>query len=164
MDKTFDELFDGFLGKAKPKKIRKGKVKPSPKVNPSGSGETPSLNTPNATQNPSIIDVVKNFTQNNPLEPMNEDFEKKLDMELGKPDKIEFYEEDGMFFEKRTWHTPNGDMIKLIASQDSSILSQPPKPEKSLQVQLDEAIKDEDYEKAASIRDKMLKNKKDNDK
>lgn len=159
MRNTFNDLFNDFLNKGdKPKKVRKGakKITPKSETKPNtGFTDITSYDSTIKGEVKRIIDVLKNFTQTNPFQSFDEDMEKKLDMGLGKPDKIEFFEEDGLFYEKRTWHTPNGDMVKVIVSDDPSMLSQPPKPEKTLNQQLNEAIANEEYEKAAAIRDKI---------
>lgn len=78
---------------------------------------------------------------------------------MGKPDKIEFYNENGAFFEKRIWHTDNGDIVKLIIS-DEPFIDIPPIKEKSLQEKLTEALAEENYEKAVEIRNEINKKKK----
>lgn len=78
---------------------------------------------------------------------------------MGKPDKIEFYNENGAFFEKRIWHTDNGDIVKLIIS-DEPFIDIPPIKEKSLQEKLTEAVAEENYEKAVEIRNEINKKKK----
>ena len=77
---------------------------------------------------------------------------------MGKPDKVEFYNEGNLFFEKRTWHTKYGDVVKLIVS-DEPYINVEPIPEKSLEEKLSEAVADENYEKAAIIRDLIANNK-----
>ena len=90
---------------------------------------------------------------------IDEEIEKSIDEELGKPDKIEFFNEDNLFFERRTWHTENGDLIKLLVSDDPTFGKQP-KVTKALQEQLDEAVAEENYEKAAqAVKDGMDKKK-----
>jgi protein-arginine kinase activator protein McsA len=64
-----------------------------------------------------------------------------------------------MFFEKRIWHTKNGDFVKVIIT-DEPTLKTPLLPEKSLQEKLDEAVKNEEFEKAAILRDLIKKEKK----
>jgi RNA binding exosome subunit len=78
---------------------------------------------------------------------------KQKDMEelFGEPDKIETYFDGQIYYEKKTWHTENGDIIIVSASTEPF----EGKQEKSLQEQLEEAIIVEDYEKAAEIRDKI---------
>jgi hypothetical protein len=84
--------------------------------------------------------------------------EEQID-KMGKPDKIEFYNEGELFFEKRIWHTKYGDVVKIIVS-DEPYLSMPPIKQKTLEEKLAEAIADENYEKAAVIRDEIANNKK----
>jgi excinuclease UvrABC helicase subunit UvrB len=95
--------------------------------------------------------MIKNF------ESVGDELDKKMELTLGKPDRIETYSDGIFFFENRVWHTPNGDIVKLIVSDNPNNLKE---PEKSLQEQLDEAIANEEYEKAAQIRDLMNPPKK----
>lgn len=138
MGKTFNELFDEFF--------KKNNINPNDKISETLKDEAQRM-----------IDMLSNFKN---ISEVDESIGEEMDKALGKPDKTEFYEEDGLFYEKRTWHTPDGDMVKLIVTDDPSLILAPPTP-KPLQVQLDEAIADEDYEKAAAIRDIInSKNKK----
>ena len=143
MSKTFDDLFNEFL-----KNLKKE------------AEETEKLDLPNASENSDdvsdlarkLIDMISNAN------PINEEDEDAIDNTLGKPDKIEFYNEDNMFFEKRIWYVNGGELIKIIVSDEPS-LNIAPKPKKSLQEQLDIAVENEEFEKAATLRDKMNKPK-----
>jgi len=86
-----------------------------------------------------------------------EDLEEEIN-KLGDPDKIEFFNEDEVFYEKRTWKTKYGDLVKIIISDEPNIRLAP-KPKKTLQSQLDEAIENEDFEKAVELRDKINQKK-----
>lgn len=132
MDKTFNELFDDFFKRdnEKPKITLDDKVKDDVKK---------IIDILSQTQGPSSID---------------ESMEQQMDESLGKPDRIEFYNEGSMFYEKRIWNTPNGKLVKLIVSDDPTLI-EPPIPEKSLDEQLKEAVESEDFEKAAELRDKI---------
>lgn len=136
MSKTFDELFDDFFKKNNTSDKMGDNIKDEAKK---------------------MIDMLTNY---NDVENIDEAVEKEIDATLGKPDKIEFYNEGELFIERRTWHTPNGELVKLIVSDDPT-LKVTPAPEKSLQEKLDEAVKAEEFEKAAAIRDEMKKSKKD---
>ena len=81
-----------------------------------------------------------------------------LDIKLGKPDKVEYYNEGDMFFTKKTWVTPIGEIIKTTMSEDDTLMPAP--SEKTLEEKLDEAVSEENYEKAAAIRDEIKKQKK----
>lgn len=135
--KTFNELFDDFF--------KRNNIKPEDKIDSSFKDEAKKM-----------IDLLTNF---NITDNIDEAIEKEIDETLGKPDKVEFYNEGDMFFEKRIWHTATGDLVKLIVSDDPSILVAPVKS-KSLQEQLDEAVESENFEKAASIRDAIKKTKR----
>ena len=85
-----------------------------------------------------------------------------LDIKLGKPDKVEYYNEGDMFFTKKTWITPIGEIIKTTISEDDTLMPAP--SEKTLEEKLEEAVADENYEKAAAIRDEIKKRKRKNKK
>ena len=132
MDKTFDDLFNEFL-----------------KRNKEIIGDDTMSTFKNEAKK--LIDMIKNF------ESVGDELDKKIDLTLGKPDRIETYSDGIFFFENRVWHTPNGDIVKVIILDNPNNLKE---PEKSLQEQLDEAIANEEYEKAAQIRDLMNPPKK----
>jgi len=79
------------------------------------------------------------------------DVEKEI-KDLGKPDKIDFYNDGHLFFEKRIWHTKNGDIVKIIVS-DEPTLNMLSFKEKSLDEKLADAVENENYEKACHLRD-----------
>lgn len=144
MDKSFDDLFNDFFGK-KSDKDRFDRLKEEAKR---------------------MIDLLTNFKDLGDLN-INENLEMGMDMELGEPDEIEYFQDGDLYFERRVWHMPQGDLVKLIASDDPEMekkvkenmnrtkAKRPTKvkAEKPLDVQLEEALKNEDYEKAAQIRD-----------
>lgn len=134
---TFDELFNEFF--------KRNNIKPEDKIDSSLKDEAKKM-----------IDLLTNF---NVTDNIDEAIEKEIDASLGKPDEILFYNEGNMYFEKRIWHTATGDLVKLIVSDDPSILVAPAKP-KTLQEQLDEAVETENFEKAAAIRDAIKKSKR----
>jgi excinuclease UvrABC helicase subunit UvrB len=96
---------------------------------------------------------------------IDEAFEQEIEKTLGKPYKIEFYNEGNTFYEKRIWHTSIGDMVKLIITTDPSLLGRPymkpieeeKKDEKSLKEQMKKAIEEEKYELAGELRDEINK-------
>jgi excinuclease UvrABC helicase subunit UvrB len=133
--KTFDELFNEFF--------KRNDIKPEDKINNLKEEAKKMID---------ILTNMKNIEED--IKNIDEEIEKSIDEELGKPDKIEFFNEDNLFFERRTWHTENGDLIKLLVSDDPTFGKQP-KVEKSLQQQMEEAIQNEEYEKAAILRDKI---------
>lgn len=139
--KSFDELFNEFF--------KRHNINPEDKISDNLRDE--------AKKVIDILTKIKNLDED--LHSMDEELEKSIDDDLGKPDKIEFFNEDNLFYERRTWHTENGDLIKLIISDDPTLINAP-KFEKPLQEQLDEAVADENYEKAAAIRDRMNPKKK----
>ena len=64
-----------------------------------------------------------------------------------------------MFFEKKVWRVFGGEMVKVIIS-DEPFEVKKNEPTLTLKEQLDEAIKNEDYEIAANIRDAIKKEEK----
>ena len=137
MDKSFDELFNEFFKRKKSK---------------SKDGFESSM----TEMHKKIIDMLTNSFPSDNLE---DTIENKINDISSKPDKIEFYNEGNMFFEKRTWHTKDGDLIKIIIT-DEPYLPVTPAPQKSLEEKLEEAVKNEEYMKAATIRDLIKKEKK----
>ncbi len=142
MDKSFDDLFNEFLNNKEEEK--KDSM---------------------SEESKRIMDIIKTLTSNKNIDESTENF---IDITLGEPDSIETYSDGLVNFEKRVWHTPTGDIVKIIMSdiQDdfSPIQNKPIKKEtsvpKSLQEQLDEAISNEEYERAAKIRDLMIEKNK----
>lgn len=141
MDNDFDNLFNEFLGGELNKKNKKPK---SSKLNNIGD---------------SFDKVIKTIVDNldNNLE-MSDGFDKSL----GEPSEIRYYEEDGLYFIESIWETEIGLIKKTIVSDIP--LDGSEKIEDNLEVtleeQLEEAIQNEDYEKAAKLRDSIKKQKK----
>lgn len=137
MDKSFDDLFNEFFGRRKnnfddelAKRIEEERR---------------------------IIDSLTNFIQSN----QGENLEKMFDQNLGEPDEIENFQDGDLFFERRIWNTPTGQIMKLLVSDDPSKFIKQTQTqkvnkkvvEKTLEIQLQEAVEAEDFEKAAQIRD-----------
>ena len=135
MDKTFNELFDDFF---KRNNINNDNIDDSIKDTAK-----------------KMIDMLMN---SNNISDVHEDIEKEMDAKLGKPDKIEFFNEGNLFFERRIWHTENGDIQKLTYSEDPTLIISP--KQVNLEEELNKAIAAEEYEKAAAIRDEIKKRNK----
>jgi protein-arginine kinase activator protein McsA len=93
------------------------------------------------------------FDKNGMMEELNES--------LGEPDDFKNYEENGMFFQKQIWNTKHGQVIKTIIS-DVPFAKEKTKAKKTripLEVQLLSAVKEENYELAAKLRDRINKKK-----
>lgn len=139
MDKSFDDLFNEFFGK-------KNK----------GFNDQFSKMREEARK---IIEMLGNMHESNGS--IDENIERMMDQNLGEPDEVINFQDGELFFEKRIWHTPTGDLVKVIVTDrpfsNEKTKVKPTKKivEKPLQQQLDEAIAKEDYEKAAKIRDLM---------
>lgn len=106
--------------------------------------------------------------KNKPQEPKNEtsglinsDFVSKLmkslkdidnfDKSFGPPDKIVYYEQDGVYFKKESWLVDGGEMVHVVGSIDPF----DEKIELSYDEQLEIALENENYEEAAILRDKI---------
>lgn len=85
-----------------------------------------------------------------------------LNETLGEPDKLENYEENGVYFQKQTWNTKHGQVIKTILSDVPFNKEKSRKREFKipLEVQLESAVKEENYELAAKLRDRISKRDK----
>jgi hypothetical protein len=111
------------------------------------------------------------FNSSNITNFSNEEGEQMVE-KLGKPDKIRYFTDKGVYIEEKIWHTDKGDFVSRLASDNPKFfgenisfenisfenisfenITKPKKPEKSLEFQLKEALEKEDYEKAAEIRD-----------
>lgn len=135
----FDDLFNKFFGRKREEKKEE---------------KNESFDDAKARNMKGLIDMLSKFEDVTNMAGSNQ-----FDEEMGEPDKIEYYEEDGMYFQKKTWKVFGGEMVKVIAS-DEPINEESFEKTKSLQEQLEEAVANEDYEKAAFIRDEMAKEKK----
>lgn len=148
----FDDLFDAFFNRNN--KDRKNKKDNQEKKDNDSNSH---LNEAKSR----MMDILKNITNLN----INDDVEKQIDNDLGEPDSVQFYTENGLYFEKRIWITENGHLVKLLVSEtpfeNSSPKSEKKQVEpKTLQEQLEIAVKDEDYIKAAALRDLINPKKK----
>ena len=135
MDKTFDELFDDFF--------KRNNIDPKDEMGKELSDTAKKM-----------IEMLKNFGTINNIEENNM-FENEIDAELGEPDSVEFFQDGDMYFEKRTWNTPDGELIKITGSDNPDSLRTSTSIEDNLELLLEEAVKNEDYEKAAVLRDKL---------
>lgn len=93
----------------------------------------------------------KNFNKNSIME--------KLGDSLGEPDMFENFEENGVYFQKQIWNTKHGQVIKTIIS-DIPFKETKPTIKKTripLEVQLETAVKEENYELAVKLRDRIAK-------
>ena len=150
MDKTFDDLFNEFF-KEEPKKDE-------PKVTPNIENK----NLPNEIKR--ILDNIGGIENTDSID---EYIEKEIDANLGEPDKIEHFTDNGVFYEKKIWHTPSGDFVKVIFKDSpfgtvQSIKEAPVGHSliEVLEAELEKALKNEQYEKAAELRDNISKIKK----
>ena len=94
---------------------------------------------------------LNSFDKNGMMEELNES--------LGEPDEFKNFEENGVFFQKQIWNTKHGQVIKTIIS-DVPFAKQKSEAKKTrvpLEVQLVNAVKEENYELAAKLRDRIAK-------
>lgn len=137
MGKTFNELFDDFF--------KRNNINPDDKIDETTKNELKK-----------IIDMLNTSSE---LPNITGEEEAMFDETLGRPDKIECYNDGNLFFEKRTWYTPKGQLVKLIVTDEPTMKLEPPK-RKTLEEKLGIAVENEEFEKAAAIRDLIKKEKK----
>ena len=141
MMETFDELFNSFFNnkgkKTKPKSRRKDIDK--------------------GIKN--IIDALSNFKEINKDNTENE--YEDLDVEMGEPTKVQYFQNDGLYFKRSIWHVEhNGQIGELVKLEVSDTPFEDYDSNKTLEECLQDALDEENYEKAAEIRDKINKLKK----
>ena len=95
------------------------------------------------------------FMGNINLESFGDDFS-MLD-DLGEPDTIEEFEDGGVNFIKKTWETEKGEfvMVETVMDEQGNIFNN----SMTLEEKLEEALEEEEYEKAAILRDKIADKK-----
>lgn len=89
------------------------------------------------------------------IEPGSQEAEDFMFQVLGEPNEIEYFEKDGLYYQRNIWHAEYGRIMCNIP-YDS-----PPEGMYDLEEELKQAIDAEDYERAAELRDKINKQKKD---
>jgi hypothetical protein len=138
---NFDDLFNSFLGKNNDN-------------NEDNHGDELSDNVNK------IIDMINSFKNiNTDSKYSYDDLEKldgELDDKLGIPDKVVHSKDGDMYIEKRMWFKEHGIIIKTVMN-DVPFKHQVLEPELTLEEQLAEAVKDENYELAATLRDQIKK-------
>jgi len=135
MDKTFDELYDDFFKKNKKKSLDLPKLSINFDAN-------------------KLINLLDKFAV---LDNIDKDTEKSLDDSLGEPDIVEFFVEDGLYHEKRSWNTPNGVLVKLIVTDKPSKASIEKVPLEEL---LEIAVESENFEEAIRLQKQIKKQNK----
>lgn len=138
MTDKFDDLFNDFLGKNNKKKILK-------------KDENQEFDAEKEEQIKGLINMLDNIEHVD-----------SIDEQLGEPNKIESFEEDGFHFEKRTWYAFGGELVKVVMVDIpyTTITQEKPVNSQTLEELLVEAVENEDYEIAANIRDEIKKQKK----
>jgi hypothetical protein len=139
MDKSFDDLFNQFFGGKRNKKKTDGDPLDFHKAKDENIKK--------------LIEMISNME-----EITNPETAGQIDEQLGEADRVEYYEEDGMYFEKKTWKVFGGEMVKVLMSDEP--FNKKEEPTLTLQEQLDEAVKNENYEIAAKLRDAIKKEEK----
>jgi hypothetical protein len=131
MNKSFDDLFNEFF--------KRSDENPFDKIREN------------------VLKIIESL--NNPYEPnLGSSLDSLIENDLGEPNSIEHFEENGLFYERQTWHLPTGNLVKIIISETPN---SPSKPEKSLEEQLKDALENEDYILAAKLRDELNPLKKE---
>ncbi|MDQ5930476.1 MAG: hypothetical protein QG594_2264 [Bacteroidota bacterium] len=85
------------------------------------------------------------------------DFFKNINENLGEPYKIEFYDKDNIYYKKQYWKNDIGQIIKTIMSKTPFPESKVKKTRTPLEIQLGLAVKEENYELAVKLRDRIAK-------
>ena len=82
-----------------------------------------------------------------------------LDHSLGEPDRFENFEKNGFYFQKQIWDTKHGQVIKTVISDVpfKGTKSETKKTRIPLEIQLETAVKEENYELAVKLRDRIAK-------
>ena len=101
MDKSFDDLFNEFFGKK-----NKGMDDQFSKMREEAR---------------KIIEMLGNIHESNGS--IDENIEHMMDQNLGNPDEIINFQDGDLFFEKRIWHTPTGDLVKVIVTAPGNLTS-----------------------------------------
>lgn len=112
---------------------------------------------PKKTEADKIINMIQDIGKMKDSKEDEEAIDNKIIETLGKPNEIQYYNKGDVFFEKRIWHTLNGDIVKVIMTDDPTLVTTPPAP-LSLEEKLRIAIEEEHYELAVKLRDE-IKNK-----
>jgi len=87
-----------------------------------------------------------------------EELDDKIQSELGEPDEIHEYDQEGLHYKKLIWNTPHGQFFEVFISRLADDFPPVPREKvqpKSLQEQLDAAVEAEDYELAIKLRDQI---------
>ena len=127
----FESLYEKYFGNFKPSEI-------------------------NSDNLDSFADMIEKLNEiTNSFNLTDENFEPDED-ELGEPNKIVFFEENGFSFQKTTWDVEGGQIVKVeIVSSPLDVVES-----KSNEEKLKIAIECENYEEAARLRDKINDGKK----
>jgi len=164
MDENFDYLYNEFFRRKKSggndlHKRLEDMINAYMKTN----SDEPKSETPNPEKRPELHDFLRSlFGGPNMPSDMDNIIKQNLGLidgniedSLGEPHKVDSYFDGVRFHEQHTWHTPFGDVIKHIISEEEFDSEIP------LEVQLEDAIATENYERAAEIRDLIDSQKKD---
>tara|TARA_R110001606_G_scaffold130253_2_gene265597 strand:+ start:318 stop:719 length:402 start_codon:yes stop_codon:yes gene_type:complete len=106
----------------------------------------------------SLIDRLNSFDDVNPTR-FNPD-----ENELGEPDEVDTYEDNGHTFQRSTWNLKQGSIVKIEILESNIDIGFDSTVNKKLTLdeKLEIALECENYEEAIIIRDKMKKNKDTN--
>lgn len=128
MSKTFDTLFNEFIN--------------------SDESDSPSKR----SEIKKVIETIVNFKKLDKGEISI--FE--IDAQLGEPTTTESFIKDGMMFTRLVWQTPQGEFVKLVATDVLPDEQDLPTIE-LLEEKLAEAVAEEDYPRAIALRDEIRK-------
>jgi excinuclease UvrABC helicase subunit UvrB len=138
MEKSFDDLYNEFF-RRKQNSLNKG------------DKELRSEELRNEVKR--IMDFIDSFKN---VIPLNESEIENMEEGLGDPHIIEYFTEGYYYIERKIWYLDDGRVIFREISSDKPFFTnveEPKAPEKPLEEQLKEALANEEYERAAKIRD-----------
>tara|TARA_B100000927_G_scaffold161479_1_gene130137 strand:+ start:5016 stop:5516 length:501 start_codon:yes stop_codon:yes gene_type:complete len=102
------------------------------------------------------IEVEKLIDRLNSFKPVEETSKNPHEKELGEPDLIQKFEEDGYSYEKSIWYVDGGTVVKVRVISTPYDSEDPDELDRlNLEQKLKMAINDERYEEAALIRDEL---------
>jgi len=131
MFEDFDELYDRFFG---------------------GKGKGDSDEEKKAKR---LIDNLNNFDD------ANVDGFNPFESDLGEADEVETFDENGYTFQRSVWNLKEGQIVKVEMVSSPMDVGFTPRVKKKLTLEdkLEIAVKNEEYEEAARLRDKIITNK-----
>lgn len=151
MDEIFDDMFGGMFDDDNLKPMDKARIKEELDKIIEMFGKFINDNDNNPNDIPKLINHQDVELSEDEINEIEQSFDNE-------PDNIEFYEKDNLYYEKRTWMLPNGQVTEVIVSdiplrRDNQINKIDSLD--TLKLKLNKAVKEEDYEQAVVFRNKI---------